>query len=527
MIFTSAGHFSIDPERVAPMPALPRLQAELDRLHERSSAANRRHLAHTTEEFLRGLPKAELHLHSTAMADIFATAPVAWEISASTDRKLQQQPKFKGSLEALIADFLELKAGSLESYLKHYDLLKNYIIRDLDAVRYTSYMGAKQAFENGVRILEIRTSIKAGFYGDVNSHELMQQVGYTALDELCARIEGFRKAESESGGNLRCFMIITFRRQESESRSMALLEEVLGYRGEIMSRYGRDYVVGVDVAGQETGHAVKQFENVFREARRKGLKVTAHAGEEHGAGEGSIWDALNVGAQRIGHGTSLFRPTPLLDDSVRYQVNGFRKNAFILSLIFGAGYEMCLTSNRICGAEITLNYKPGPKRPRPVTRAFREHRDYPGLMLFALGSLAYRGRSAVLPIPCTDGIYTLNTNLAREYALAAEAFDLGLKELMAIARYSFRHSFASASVRAWGLKQWRGFAQHYLIDPKYSIPDEEAKKALHVYRQRTRQRLGITPEQIDRIGAEVDQTASYLPDYLRTRFFEELTKLEV
>lgn len=520
--------FDIDPKLVAPIPLTPRLSRELKEFYQQAGANEKRLLFQNAEEFLRAVPKAELHLHSTAMTDLFTIAPLAWEISQRTDRGLQRRKESRGSVNRLIAEFLAPNHGSLAAYLNHYDLLKNYIIRDLDAVRMISYVGAKQAFENGVRILEIRTTIKAGEFGDPRSLRIMDKVGYTDFAELCARIEGFRQAEKETGGQLKVYLIITFRRQDSQASSMQLLKRVLAYQRHIREKYGRSYIVGVDVAGAETGHSAKNFRNVFRYARSRGLKVTAHAGEELGAGEASIWDALNSGAQRIGHGTALYRPTPLLPKKARYEVEGRRKNAFILSLIFGTAYEMCLSSNIACGAEVTKGYRrQASEKLEASSQAMTAYKQHPAPIIFALGNLAYRGRSAVIPIPCTDGIYTLNTNLVREYGIAAKTFDLGMKEVLAIARYSIRHSFAPAEVKGACEKQWENFASFYLKDPKFAGPDREAKRALHLYRQRMREKLGITPSEVEAVASEVDQTALYLHKYLRERFFEEMAALEV
>ncbi len=474
------------------------------------------------EEFLRALPKAELHLHSTAMSDILTTAPLAWKISEKTDQGLQKNQEHSGSLEKLIQDFLYPKQTNLEEYLKRYDLLKNYIIRDLNAIRETSYQGAMQAFENGVRILEIRTSIKGGKYGDLRSKEVAGEINYTPFEELCARIEGFRKAEKESKNLLRVFLIISFRRQDSVERSESLLNDIVKYREQIKEKFGQDYIVGVDIAGQEYLSKARKFEPVFRQARKQGLLVTAHAGEEKGPGEGSIWQAINSGAKRIGHGTCLYRPTPLLPEEVRYASKGYKKNAFILSLMFGVPFEMCLTSNLVCGAEVTLGYEANPEgRPIPITKTFEDFSDYPAEILLLIGTHVYHGRPIILPIPCTDAIYTLNTDLAREYALAAKTFGLDKKVLLAVARFSIRHSFAPDDVKAKALNEWRDFASKYLNDPKFSTPDQEAKHALHQYRQNLREKLGISSKQIEEILQEVHSSKLYLKDYLYERFHQQ------
>lgn len=526
MFEQSCKKFSIDPKRIAPRPDLSALQTELDEIRKRAPKPYL--IAMTAEEFLQQLPKAELHLHSTAMADIFTTAQLAWDISARTDQGLQKSQAYGNSIEKLIEDFLKPQPGNLEAYLHRYDLLKNYIILDLDAVRETSYKGAINAFRNGAYILEIRTSIKAGQFGDPRSKSIMQGVGYTAYEELCARIEGFQKAEKESSGLLDIYLIISFRRQEEEANSMALLDDIIKYREDIKQKFGKDYIVGVDIAGSEYMHEAKKFRNVFRRARKQGLKVTAHAGEEQGAGEGSIWQAINSGAHRIGHGTCLYRPWSMLPFNVRQHSKGLKKNAFILSLMFGTAYEMCLTSNIICGAETTTGYTPDAAgKPLSQNNIMKELSDYPALMLFSIGSLVYHGRSLILPIPCTDGIYTLNTDIVREYALMATTFGLGVKQILAVARYSIRHSFAPKIPKSKAMVSWRDFASNYLFDPEFALPDTEAKRALHIYRQQIRNKLGITSQMVERIAQEVHSSHHYLKDYLYDSFHEMNEKLEV
>lgn len=519
---------SINSADYHPMPEMIRLDRELDIIKGSRPKASLKKLAECSEHFLRMMPKADLHLHSTAMADIFETATLAWNMSNKSDKGLQKLAEYKGSLDLLIENFLHPQPGNLQDYLKRYDLLKNYLIQDLETIEYHSYIGAKQAFDNGVCLLEIRTSIKAGALGDPRSKDVMSGIAFSAKDEIFARVKGFRQAERESKGRLKVYLLISFRRQDSLKNSKSLLKEVLVIKRELEEKFGREYIIGVDIAGQEYRYKARKFEPVFREARSKGLKVTAHAGEEQGAGEGSIWQAINSGAQRIGHGTSLYLPTPMLPKSVRHTSHGYKKNAFIASLMFGCAYEMCLTSNVICGAQVTVGYKPNKgNRPIPIVKVMDDPNDYPALPIFALGSLFYHGRSQVLPIPCTDGIYTLNTDLPREYALASGTFDLGLKEILALARYSIRHSFAPAEDKAQALKQWREFAASYLTDPRYSSPDEESKKALHNYRLEIRRKLGVTSEVVEAILQEVHSSKRYLSGYLYERFHRQSEVLQV
>ena len=62
-------------------------------------------------------------------------------------------------------------------------------------------------------------------------------------------------------------------------------------------------VVGFDLAGAEDGHPASRHREAIERARDAGLHVTIHAGEAWGLP--SIEDALDVGAQRLGHGVRL------------------------------------------------------------------------------------------------------------------------------------------------------------------------------------------------------------------------------
>src|SRR5699024_6391852 len=62
-------------------------------------------------------------------------------------------------------------------------------------------------------------------------------------------------------------------------------------------------VLGLDLAGPEAGFPASAFRTQFERAREHGVRVTIHAGEADGPS--SIADALDCGAERIGHGVRL------------------------------------------------------------------------------------------------------------------------------------------------------------------------------------------------------------------------------
>jgi len=97
-----------------------------------------------------------------------------------------------------------------------------------------------------------------------------------------------------SGGGPRLRFLIDGVRQWGP----AGLEEVVRVAQECR-RYG---VIGIGMGGDETAWPAAAFAPAYREARRLGLRTTAHAGEFDGPR--SIWQALEVlEVDRIGHGT--------------------------------------------------------------------------------------------------------------------------------------------------------------------------------------------------------------------------------
>src|SRR6266849_1857204 len=69
---------------------------------------------------------------------------------------------------------------------------------------------------------------------------------------------------------------------------------------ELAVRHKGPSVVGFGIGGDEQKAQPELFRDVYAYAAENGLRLTAHAGES--AGPESIWGALNLRAERIGHG---------------------------------------------------------------------------------------------------------------------------------------------------------------------------------------------------------------------------------
>ena len=87
---------------------------------------------------------------------------------------------------------------------------------------------------------------------------------------------------------------------------------------ELAPRYKGQSVVGFGIGGDERQAAPELFRDVYAYAAKNGIRLTAHAGET--AGPGSIWGAINLPAERIGHGFTASQDSELVEALSKRQI---------------------------------------------------------------------------------------------------------------------------------------------------------------------------------------------------------------
>src|SRR5579872_1223325 len=109
---------------------------------------------------------------------------------------------------------------------------------------------------------------------------------------------------------------------------------------ELAVRYRQQNVIGVGIGGDERRGPAEAFKDLYRYAADHGLRRTAHAGET--TGPESIWAALNIGAERLGHVLSAPHDAELLEVLAHRQIP----------------VEVCMSSNLRTGCVADLQLHP-------------------------------------------------------------------------------------------------------------------------------------------------------------------------
>jgi len=227
------------------------------------------------EDFIRAIPKAELHLHIEGTLEpemLFAIA------------KRNKVPLRFAGVEEVRAAY---QFTNLQSFLDIYYEGARVLLDEQDFYELTKAYLERAAKQN-VRHAEI--------FFDPQTHT-ERGVAFKTV------VTGIGRALSDAAAaGLTSRLILCFLRHLSAESAMKTLEEALPYKNQIAA-------VGLD--SSEMGHPPKKFLAVFDRARSEGFLTVAHAGEE-GPPE-YMWQALDLlKVSRIDHGVRCLEDEKLI-----------------------------------------------------------------------------------------------------------------------------------------------------------------------------------------------------------------------
>lgn len=314
--------------------------------------------------WLLKLPKVELHLHleGTIVPETLVELSRrhdAEPLTLAGARQLYTYANFHGFLLAFKAVTERLRTPG------DYELMTYDMVRTLAA--------------QGVVHAEVYIS-----FGILNRQ------GRLAVDAVMEAIERGRIRGEADYGTTVLWLI-------DAVRHFGVEEAAVVFRAAASMRAAYPSIVGIGIGGDEGRGSADLFRELYAEARDAGLRLTAHAGES--TGPGSIWSAINIGAERIGHALTAKDDPELMEVLAERQIP----------------LEMNVTSNVRTGCCAELEAHP-----------VKEYFDA-GLMV-TLNS---------------DDPPMFGSDLLGEYRLAYDRFGFTLEQMRELAANSVEASFVS------------------------------------------------------------------------------------
>jgi len=217
-------------------------------------------------EFIKKIPKAELHLH----------------IEGTLEPELLFKLAKRNNIQIPYTNIEEVKSAynfsDLKSFLNVFYQGSKVLVKEQDFFDLTWAYTLKCKEDNVVH-----TEV----FFDPQTH-INRKINFDVI--INGIFKALQKANKEFG--LTSKIIMCFLRHLDEASAFQVLDQALIHK---------DKIIGVGLDSSELGHPPKKFERVFKKAIEKGFLTVAHAGEE-GPPE-YIWEALNLlKVKRIDHG---------------------------------------------------------------------------------------------------------------------------------------------------------------------------------------------------------------------------------
>ena len=243
------------------------------------------HVNHTQlNNFIEGIPKAELHLHIEGTFEPELMFEIARRNNISISYKSIDELKKAYSFNNL-QEFLDIYYAGASVLLQaqdFYDLTWAYLtkVHEQNLIHTEIFFDPQTHTDRGL------------------SFDTVIQGIHSALDD------GKEKLGISSK------LILCFLRHLDEADAFETLNQALPYK---------NWIAGVGLDSSEMGHPPSKFQRVFSKARDEGFITVAHAGEE-GPAE-YVWEAINLlKVSRIDHGNRSLDDAQLIKYLIETQI---------------------------------------------------------------------------------------------------------------------------------------------------------------------------------------------------------------
>jgi adenosine deaminase len=370
-------------------------------------------------EFLRAIPKSDLHLH------LDGSLRLSTLIDLARTRGVELPDTTEAGLRELV---FKDRYQNLVEYLQGFQYTVA-VLQDEEALERVAFELAEDNIAEGVRYIEVRfapqlhlnrrLSMEA-VLGSVDRGLRRAREAYNQRPEVASGQEppfyygiiacALRSFDENTGSYYRRLMQI---HRFTPDRDLAALASLDLARAMIrIHKALKIPIVGFDLAGQEAGFPADNHVDAYGYVHKNFLPKTVHAGEAYGPE--SIFQAItDLYADRIGHCYHLFSTDLILSPDV------IDRNRYVESLVqFIADrrvtVETCLTSNMQTIPELT---------------DLKDH---------AVASMLDHRMSVTF---CTDNRLISNTDVTTEVFKAVTAFDIDEKRLRDAVITGFKRSF--------------------------------------------------------------------------------------
>ena len=233
-------------------------------------------------EFIRQLPKAELHLHLEGA--ILPSTLV--ELSQRHDKS----PTTLAEAEALY------RFTDFSGFMDAFKAVTGQLIHPED-YELAAWRMMQQLAAQGVVHAEVYISVGVIYLWRNHEPHVFEPI-----------FAGLERARERAHAELNLTVYWIF----DAVRHFTVAEAERVFRKAAELKPAHPSIIGIGLGGDERRVGSEPFRALYAQAREAGLRLTNHAGET--TGPEAIWEALNIGSERLGHALSAVDDPDLLHE---------------------------------------------------------------------------------------------------------------------------------------------------------------------------------------------------------------------